>query len=1033
MQSAKPTAKFFSEDLIYKSARDGKSQVGLVIGSCDSDSDDEQSESSSTAGRCKIAAGQAKVAWYPTGKTQVIDENKVKLLDRALLPGDVVQYTGRARQQQMGIVADGTVRLDLRVLGTNQVIRNVLWSDMESVSPVDEQVIILFKSWIGYVVENSFTVTLETADGSVLTMNDYDFLLLEDVSTERHDRCHFEEFPFVGQKVIARKKYLRYASWVSKTRTSHIYCSSQFPANFKILMTVRDVKLERLDVKWMYSVSEEKVMCSAHSSPLKPPPDTITGPDLQSVSQLNYFGKNSLQTGDRGYYAVKEEDVFVPYRDWQHAFTEEESQSECDEKKPDERKVPDSAATLRPHACSRKKEVTVSVKRIRRKKLRPAKRLDIRSRNASLIPGSRVAVEIISTDTLVRIVWQDGTEESDVPSNLFYPVQHVDSHEFFPGDFIVENRDEFSYDAYGVVQKVDHSGRTAVVKWFECNPNEPPKDKVVESVSVYDIKDHPDFQFRPGSCVIKIMLENVTDFEASASVGQVIRVHTSGQLECVWVNGCKQMVYPQELFHIGEYDSDDLWADSDSEQDEQIRVAVNDVASKEELLSQLMETINDLEGWFLNHETVNNRNAPHAMKMVMSVCKQMREVDGQFGDVTFSLNELKSLLDTTKPPESPSEITWARLANRVKGFLNVVPKSQENGDEAQSPLPLSSQEDCSKTESPNSVSKKTTASLEALRRIKTHLFPLCASFSPSDDQKQGDTIAAGTVATEEKQESGCSADKPPGNFRIEESVPDCHRFKLSVHHPHNPKLFCSKVRQEIALLKSSLPEDIVAKAYEDRMDLFSFMIKGPKATPYENGLFLFDVQLPADYPTHPPAVHYISFCTDRLNPNLYENGKVCVSLLGTWVGKGSEMWFPGSSNLLQVMVSIQGLILVPEPYFNEAGYLRQKGTDEGQENSRLYNEMAVVKVVQSLTKMLSLPPATFRAEVLEHIRETGPLLTERLAHWIQLSQDFNSGLAVASRDEAAQLTDFPLLPASLGFCLSLKKALSAFQNNMSKN
>jgi hypothetical protein len=40
-----------------------------------------------------------------------------------------------------------------------------------------------------------------------------------------------------------------------------------------------------------------------------------------------------------------------------------------------------------------------------------------------------------------------------------------------------------------------------------------------------------------------------------------------------------------------------------------------------------------------------------------------------------------------------------------------------------------------------------------------------------------------------------------------------------------------------------------------------------------------------DYPKSPPIFHYISFCTDRLNPNLYDDGKVCVSLLGTWEGK----------------------------------------------------------------------------------------------------------------------------------------------------
>lgn len=108
------------------------------------------------------------------------------------------------------------------------------------------------------------------------------------------------------------------------------------------------------------------------------------------------------------------------------------------------------------------------------------------------------------------------------------------------------------------------------------------------------------------------------------------------------------------------------------------------------------------------------------------------------------------------------------------------------------------------------------------------------------------------------------------------------------------------------------------------MDLLSVMIEGPKNTPYEDGLFFFDMQMGRDYPSVPPLCHYISYCSDRLNPNLYEDGKVCVSLLGTWSGRDSEVWSP-LSTILQVIVSIQGLILVPEPYFNEAGFDKQKG------------------------------------------------------------------------------------------------------------
>lgn len=48
-----------------------------------------------------------------------------------------------------------------------------------------------------------------------------------------------------------------------------------------------------------------------------------------------------------------------------------------------------------------------------------------------------------------------------------------------------------------------------------------------------------------------------------------------------------------------------------------------------------------------------------------------------------------------------------------------------------------------------------------------------------------------------------------------------------------------------------------------------------------------------------------------------KTGKVCLSLLGTWAGPG---WEPGKSTLLQVLISIQSLIMVPQPMFNEPGY-----------------------------------------------------------------------------------------------------------------
>src|SRR5882762_3335190 len=114
------------------------------------------------------------------------------------------------------------------------------------------------------------------------------------------------------------------------------------------------------------------------------------------------------------------------------------------------------------------------------------------------------------------------------------------------------------------------------------------------------------------------------------------------------------------------------------------------------------------------------------------------------------------------------------------------------------------------------------------------------------------------------------------------------------------------------------------------------MIAGPDDTPYAGGLFEFDCFLPIDYPHHPPLMHLRTTGRGsvRFNPNLYNCGKVCLSLLGTWPGqcvfhhyacvytterqsdRPEEQWST-KSTLLQVIVSIQSMIFVDAPYFNE--------------------------------------------------------------------------------------------------------------------
>ncbi|XP_001999983.3 (E3-independent) E2 ubiquitin-conjugating enzyme isoform X2 [Drosophila mojavensis] len=272
-------------------------------------------------------------------------------------------------------------------------------------------------------------------------------------------------------------------------------------------------------------------------------------------------------------------------------------------------------------------------------------------------------------------------------------------------------------------------------------------------------------------------------------------------------------------------------------------------------------------------------------------------------------------------------------------------------------------------------------------------------------------------------------------FEVVPNAPLSHYFIGNIIHPNNKAHYQRAVQREYAMLQASLPPGVVVRAYEDRMDLISVMMVGPKRTPYQNALFFFDFQMGADYPKTPPTCHYISFCTERLNPNLYEEGKVCVSLLGTWSGRDTEVWSP-QSTMLQVLVSIQGLILVDEPYYNEAGYEKQRGTQLGNENSRVYNEMAIIKIVHSTVKQLQNPPFIFRKELIEHFKEFGNELYSRMKNWSDYSAEAQR-LKITSINDMpkdyktpCEMPEFPLLPCSRGFCIAVKGILETLKSEL---
>ena len=79
--------------------------------------------------------------------------------------------------------------------------------------------------------------------------------------------------------------------------------------------------------------------------------------------------------------------------------------------------------------------------------------------------------------------------------------------------------------------QVDHAGRCCRVKWFRTYTEGAAPQPIYCSTtdaSVYDLKDHPDFKFRPGSIVIRVM--NKAGDDCGLGAGQVLDNQPSGQV-----------------------------------------------------------------------------------------------------------------------------------------------------------------------------------------------------------------------------------------------------------------------------------------------------------------------------------------------------------------------------------------------------------------------------------------------------------------------------------------------------------------------
>ena len=138
-------------------------------------------------------------------------------------------------------------------------------------------------------------------------------------------------------------------------------------------------------------------------------------------------------------------------------------------------------------------------------------------------------------------------------------------------------------------------------------------------------------------------------------------------------------------------------------------------------------------------------------------------------------------------------------------------------------------------------------------------------------------------------------------------------------------------KQQCELEKS--PPDCV-KFHINQSNLLDIQadIIGPKATPYENGIFSVKLEIPCNFPNNPPKGYFL---TKIFHPNISEKGEICVNTL-------KKDWNPKEWSLSNLFEIIKCLLIVPFPESalnEEAGKLFMEDYNEYAKIAKIYTNI----------------------------------------------------------------------------------------------
>lgn len=201
------------------------------------------------------------------------------------------------------------------------------------------------------------------------------------------------------------------------------------------------------------------------------------------------------------------------------------------------------------------------------------------------------------------------------------------------------------------------------------------------------------------------------------------------------------------------------------------------------------------------------------------------------------------------------------------------------------------------------------------------------------------------------------------------------------------QLFMKRINNEIKKLINSKDElakqGIFVAVDEDNIKTIYVVIFGAEQTPYEYCPFFFKLEIPDSYPhTSPKGTFVTSDGKTRFNPNLYVNGKICLSILGTWQGPG----WSSTMNITTVIMSILGLVMNDYPLINEPGY--ETSTEESKKAYNYYVEYNSLNyALCEQIKNLEPPFLQFKTDIISQILNSADKIIAKIDKLIETNNN----------------------------------------------